>query len=73
MEEKFALTSSFGVLVSLKLHNLEVVKFHFLVRVQDLNLRSVIVLVYTEEVIFKRVDTFRLFDIASLVVLFLLL
>ena len=48
LEEKFALTSSFGILVSFQLHNLKVVKLHFLVRVQDLNLRSIIVLVNAE-------------------------
>ena len=31
LEEKFALTSSFGVLVSFQLHDLKVVKLHFLV------------------------------------------
>ena len=59
--------------MSFQLHDLKVIKLHFLVRIQDLNLCSIIVLVYTEEVIFKRIDTFRFFDIAGLVVLFLLL
>ena len=49
------------------------IEFYFLVRIQNLDLYSFASLIFLDEVIFKRHDSFGLLDVALLIVLFRLL